>query len=278
MPTRRRFLRWAGVGAAATLVARSGFAEDSARAKPPAKRTFRLGVHTWTFSQLPLDQALAMTKRLGLKHISMSLHLPDDSKPKQIAETVAKVKAAGLDLYGDGVIAMDSSSDVERAFTFAKLAGLRIIIGRPTPEMLPLVSEKARKYDICVAIHNHGPGDNLYPVPEIAYEKIKQLDRRVGLCLDIGHAVRAGGDPSREAEQFADRLLDVHLKDVTAATENGMAVEIGRGVIDIPRFLRTLDRIRYAGVVSFEFEKDPGDPLPGLAESVGYVRGVLAVI
>jgi len=37
-------------------------------------------------------------------------------------------------------------------------------------------------------------------------------------------------------------------------------------------------KIHYAGFVSFEFEKDPGDPLPGLAESVGYVRGVLAVI
>ena len=49
-------------------------------------------------------------------------------------------------------------------------------------------------------------------------------------------------------------------------------------MIDIPRFLRALDKVHYAGIVSFEYEKDETDPLPGLAESVGYVRGVLAVI
>ncbi len=112
----------------------------------------------------------------------------------------------------------------------------------------------------------------------VAYEKIKNLNPRIGLCIDIGHTLRYGVDPSRAAKQYADRLLDVHIKDVTAAAAAGKTVEIGRGVIDIPKFLRTLIEIRYAGVVSFEFEKDPKDPLAGLAESVGYVRGVLAVI
>ena len=219
-----------------------------------------------------------MTNRLDLKHISLSAHLPVNSKPAHIAQVVAKVKAAGLDLYGSGVIDMDDAADVEQAFEYAKAAGIRIILGRPKPEMLPLVNVKVQKHNICVAIHNHGPGDTLYPVPEAAYEKIKSLDRRIGLCIDIGHAVRSGDDPSRTAEQFADRLLDVHMKDVTAATKSGAAIEIGRGVIDIPRFLRTLERVHYAGMVSFEFEKDRTDPLPGLAESVGYVRGVLAVI
>jgi hypothetical protein len=36
--------------------------------------------------------------------------------------------------------------------------------------------------------------------------------------------------------------------------------------------------LEYHGIVAFEFEKDPKDPLPGLAESVGYVRGVLAAV
>ena len=140
------------------------------------------------------------------------------------------------------------------------------------------MNEKVQKYDIRVAIHNHGPGDKVFPTPDVAYEKIKKLDRRIGLCIDIGHTARNGIDPSRAAEQFADRLLDVHMKDIHEATAAGHGVEIGRGVFDIPKFLRTLDKIGYAGFVSFEFEKDPNDPLPGLAESVGYVRGVLAVI
>lgn len=140
------------------------------------------------------------------------------------------------------------------------------------------MNKKVQQYDIKVAIHNHGPGDKVYPTPASAYERIKGLDRRIGLCNDTGHTQRAGVDPSESAERFADRLLDVHIKDVSAAKPQGRTVEIGRGVIDIPKFVRTLLKLKYTGVVSFEHEKDENNPLPGLAESVGYVRGVLATI
>ncbi len=53
---------------------------------------------------------------------------------------------------------------------------------------------------------------------------------------------------------------------------------MGGGVIDIPGFLKMLIKEKYSKVLSFEYEKDGNDPLPGLAESVGYVRGVLDVI
>ena len=78
--------------------------------------------------------------------------------------------------------------------------------------------------------------------------------------------------------RYSARLHDVHIKDVTAAKPEGKAVEVGRGVIDIPMFMRTLLRIKYAGIVSFEYEKDGKDPLAGLAESVGYVKGVMAAV
>ncbi|GAH43655.1 unnamed protein product, partial [marine sediment metagenome] len=137
---------------------------------------------------------------------------------------------------------------------------------------------KVKAYDIKLAIHNHGPGDKRYPSPESAYEKIKNMDSRMGLCLDIGHTKRIGIDPAKSARQFMDRLHDVHIKDVDKAAAEGQTVEIGRGVIDIPSFLKVLIERRYSGKVSFEFEKDGDDPLPGLAESVGYVRGCLDMI
>jgi len=121
-------------------------------------------------------------------------------------------------------------------------------------------------------------GDRLFPTPEAAYERAKQLDKRVGLCHDIGHTLRYGADPVATTRKCADRLLDVHLKDVTEATRRGHATPCGRGVIDLPGVLRALIEIGYTGYVSFEYEADPSDPLPGLAESVGYVRGVLDAI
>lgn len=276
MSNRRRFLQLTGLGAAA-LAAPHGFAQ--AKAPEKTKRTYDLGLASYTLHRFPLDKALAMTQRVGLKHICLNpIHLAVDSKPDQIAAVLAKVKAAGLDLYGSGVVYMHKESEIERAFEFAKTAGLRVLVSVPLPEMLPLVSEKVKQYDIRVAIHNHGPGDKVWPTPDLAYAKIKDLDPRVGLCIDIGHTARNGVDPSQAAEQFADRLFDVHIKDINVAAAAGHGVEVGRGVLDIPKFIRTLDKIRYQGFVSFEYEKDSNDPLAGLAESVGYVRGVLAAI
>jgi sugar phosphate isomerase/epimerase len=73
-------------------------------------------------------------------------------------------------------------------------------------------------------------------------------------------------------------VLDFHVKDVTSATREGDTVEMGRGIIDLPKFVRTVVELGFSGVFAFEFEKDEKDPLPGLAESVGYLRGILRTI
>jgi len=279
--SRRQFLWTVGAAAAASLAGVKGCLgqSQSSGVVTAAKNRLKLGLASYTLRKFGLDETLAMTARLGLKYICFkSFHLPLDSTPAQIQAVVAKVKQAGLILYGGGVISMKKEADVHQAFDYAKAAGMKIVIGAPEPELLPLVDKKVQEYDIKLAIHNHGPTDKLYPTPASAYEKIKDLDRRIGLCNDIGHTMRAGVDHSVSAEKFADRLLDVHIKDVTAATAKGQTVEVGRGVIDIPKFVKTLLKIGYEGVVSFEYEKDPEDPFVGLAESVGYVRGVLAAV
>jgi sugar phosphate isomerase/epimerase len=279
--TRRQFLQAVTVAAAASVApATCCSASSFNRGAPQAsKAQLKLGLASYTLRKFNLDQTLAMTNRLGLKYIALkSFHLPLESSPAQIAEAVEKVRKAGLTLYGGGVIYMNNEAQVHQAFDYAKAAGMKVIIGAPAPELLALVNKKVQEYNIKVAIHNHGPGDKNYPTPASAYERIKDLDKRIGLCNDIGHTIRAGEDPSVSAERFGDRLLDVHIKDESQASAKGQAVEVGRGVIDIPKFLRTLLKINYMGVVAFEYEKDADDPLPGLAESVGYVKGVLAAI
>jgi len=243
------------------------------------KLAFELGLASYTLRKFDLEQMLAMTKRVGLNNIALkSYHLPLESSAEQIGEITQKVRSAGLNLYGGGVVYMKSEAEVNRAFEYAKAAGMQTIIGVPNPELLPLVNEKVEQYNIKVAIHNHGPGDKRYPTPDSVYEKVINLDKRIGICNDIGHTIRAGIDPAESVKKFADRLLDVHVKDVTEATAKGRNVEVGRGVIDIPALLETLIEIGYSGVAAFEYEKDEDDPLPGLAESVGYVRGVLTML
>ena len=48
--------------------------------------------------------------------------------------------------------------------------------------------------------------------------------------------------------------------------------------MDIKEIKGIIDLMRKNSLSEFEYEKDGNDPVPGLAESVGYTRGVLASI
>lgn len=279
--TRRQFLHTAAVGAAASVAClRTNVATAAAPAADtnptPKKRPLKLAMASYTLRKFDLDQALAMTKRVGLDAINLkSFHLPMDATKPEIEAAAKKIKDAGILFYGGGVISMKDEKQVNQAFEYAKTAGMLRIIGVPAPEMLSLVNDKVQQYDIQVCIHNHGPGDKIWPTPDVAYARIKNLDKRIGLCHDIGHTARSGMDPAAMTRQCADRIYDVHIKDVTAPTKAGHATPCGRGIIDIPAVLRALIDIRYQNYLAFEYESEADDPLPGVAESIGYVNGVM---
>ncbi|MBN2589239.1 MAG: sugar phosphate isomerase/epimerase [Sedimentisphaerales bacterium] len=275
---RRSFMKLAAAAAAVSITKTSNtLSQETLPLQPESNQPkFNLGLASYTLKEFKLDKVLEISKKLNLKYLCFKdFHLALNSTPEQISEAVKKVNDSGCTLYAGGVIYMTNENQVNQAFDYAKAAGMKIIVGSPNHNLLPLIDKKVQQYDIKVAIHNHGPGDRNYPTAQSVYELIQDLDNRIGLCLDIGHTQRLGLDPSEAVEKYNNRLLDVHIKDVTSATARGSAIEIGRGVIDIPKFLRTLSKTNYSGKVSFEYEKDPNDPVAGLAESIGYVRGVL---
>jgi sugar phosphate isomerase/epimerase len=275
---RRDFLRLSGLGIAA--VALPGIAQSkSSMSNKISSSAVRLGLASYTLRKMNLDDALAVCQKLDIKHISLKdFHLKLDSTDLQIAEVVLKCKNAGVELGSGGVIYMKSEAEVDAAFEYARKAGMNMIIGVPQLDMLPYAEKKVKEYNIRLAIHNHGPGDKVYPSCESAFVLIKNMDARMGLCLDIGHTQRIQRDPSADLKDYFDRIFEIHMKDVTTSDKEGKAIEIGRGVIDIPGFLKTVVKKKFSGIISFEYEKDDADPVPGLAESLGYVKGVLAVI
>ncbi len=278
--SRRDFFKWSAAGMAVSMV--PGAKASGKKVEMTLEEKYArvpLGMASYTFRKFSLDDTIKMTVRLGLKHIAFKdMHLPLNSTDAQIKEVAAKVKDAGLDLYGCGVVYMRTEADVHQAFNYAKVAGMRVIISAPAHNLLPLVNKKVQEFDLKVSIHNHGPGDEQYPTPESVYEKIKDLDPRIGICMDIGHTMRMGLSPVEAVKTYKDRMNDLHVKDVSAPEAKGVTVEIGRGVINIPLLMKTLIEIGYKGIASFEHEKDAEDPLAGVAESMGYLRGILAAI
>ena len=261
--TRSEFLRLTGVSVTGAAIATT---TSSFSTNPKIKDAkFKLGIASYTFRKFNIDETIKMTKQIGLTAIALKdMHMPLTSSAEDIKKIAEKIRAAGLDLYGAGVIYMKTEAEVNTAFTYAVAAGLEMIVGVPNHELLPLVNEKVRSLNIKVAVHNHGPGDKLYASPADVYAKIKDLDPRIGMCIDIGHVVRIAQDPVPMIERYKDRLYDMHMKDVDKAVAEGGPVEIGRGIIDIPKVIKALKKINYKGNMSFEYEKDGDAPLAGL--------------
>ena len=244
---------------------------------PETTETFRLGMAGYTFHKFDLNKTLQTLKETNVHYLCIKdFHLPFTSTDDEIKAFHAKLAEYGVTGYGVGPIYMKTKEEVDRAFDYAKRVGVKIIVGVPNYELLPYVNKKVAEYDMQFAIHLHGPDIELYPDAADVWENVKDLDPRMGMCLDIGHDRRNGRDPVADLEKYQSRVFDIHLKDVTGATKLGYSVEVGRGILDIPGLVRMLRKVKYTGVVSLEHERNMDNPFIGIAESIGYFRGVLA--
>ena len=244
---------------------------------PETTEIFNLGVAGYTFHKFDLDKTLETLRSADVHYLCIKdFHLPFNSTDEEIKAFHEKLSEYGVTGYGVGPIYMRSKEEVDNAFEYAKRVGVRVIVGVPNYELLSYVNEKVKEYDMQYAIHLHGPDIELFPDADDVWENVKDLDRRMGMCLDIGHDRRNGKDPVADLEKYHSRVFDIHLKDVTDATKLGYSVEVGRGILDIPGFVRMLRKVKYTGVVSLEHERNMDNPFMGIAESIGYFRGVVA--
>lgn len=279
MSSRRNFLQKASLGFAAAAglpaigSAMTGHGNENAI---EAGVSLPLGFAGYSFVKFDLDKSIAMMKRLAVDQLSIKeFHLPLNSNQEAIDVVKKKLSDAGIKPYTVGVIYMRSKDAVDQAFAYAQKVGVSMIVGVPNPELLSYTEEKVKETNIRMAIHNHGPEDKLYPSPKDIYDRIKDMDARMGLCVDIGHTLRAGVLPEKVVVEYKERVFDLHIKDVTAMAKDAKVAEVGRGAINFPAFVKALRKIKYSGVCSIEYEKDMSDPLVGMAESVGFFRGVL---
>jgi len=221
---RRTFLKFAALGVAGVALTEPGAA--NAIAAPtggsPAGETaesvgVKLGVASFSLRNFPREKAIQMTKALGTPYINFkSVHLPYDASSAEIAEARREIAAAGLEIVGGGLITFETDTDdgVRKYFDYAKAAGMPVIVGTCKSGVLPRVEKFAKRYDIKVAIHNHGPEDENFPSPYDVLKAAKGMDPRIGLCIDLGHTVRTGTDVVRAVTDAGPRLLDMHAKDL----------------------------------------------------------------
>jgi inosose dehydratase len=275
--SRRNFIKTIGIAAPTALIGNRVYSKSLKSSK--AASNMPIGLASYSTRKFSLEETIEMANRIKLKDLTLkSMHLPLDASPQEIQTAMKKIKAAGIRPYAGSVIYMKSKEQVDNAFEYTKTAGMPMIVGVPNYDLLDYVEEKVKAYDIVLAIHNHGPDNLPYPKPEVAYEKVKNRDKRMGLCMDIGHVTRSGDDPVPSIHNVADRLYDLHVWDSSSAEKNGKAVPAGLGVIDFPGVIKALMDVNYKGVINIEYGSEGDDPFPGIAHTAGYIRGIQKIM
>ena len=266
---------------------------------PAADLPVRLGIASYTFRSFASQQLLIdFMKQLKTPLLNLkSVHLPMTSQdivvsqPQAapdlhpipvpldlVAAEAAAYRAAGFRLTAAGNItfALDTDEDIRPKFEYLKAAGIPIAVCAPTHQNLPRLEKFVKEYNIKLAIHNHGPEDKNFPSPFDVLAAVKNMDPRIGLCIDLGHAMRAGADVVAAIYAAGPRLYDIHIKDLADATSRESQVAVGEGIMPIRAIFQALLDIHYPGNVDLEYEIHGDDPMPGVVESFAYMRGVLA--
>lgn len=288
--TRRAALKTAALGALALpLLNRSAWAAETAAPAAGGRRAggyengLRIGVATYSTRNMSVDDSIKVLQAVRVTqanvfrmHLDLTTASVDDCKA-----VLAKFKAAGITLNSTGVTNLvNDEAKLRKAFDNAKAAEMPVLVCKPELAALPLIDKVIKGYDLKLAIHNHGPEDKVYPSPYDAWTAIQSFDSKIGLCIDVSHTMRAGVDTSEAIRKCASRLYDFHLKDTQAVpgAMEDIPIEQGAGRIDTRSVLSALLAIRYSGVMTYEYEKVAGNPAIGLAESMGYVRGMLKAL
>jgi sugar phosphate isomerase/epimerase len=278
--SRRNFVQSSALLAA--VYAASSATPSFAQPKPASGKPspVHLGLASYTFRNFSRAQMIAFMKQLNVTDLNAKDakdHLP--TNPEEETKAVDDYKAAGIKLHAAGAIYFpkDEDDDIRAKFEYCKRAGIGVIVaGDPTPATLPRVEKFVKEYDIRIAIHNHGPEDKVWPSPLDILKLIKNLDPRIGCCIDVGHTVRAGTDVVQAIHEVGPRLFNMHIKDLTDFQSKESQVAVGQGIMPVREIFEALIATKYKGFVDLEYEIHRDDPMPGVIESFAYMRGVLA--
>jgi sugar phosphate isomerase/epimerase len=269
--SRRTFL---GASAATLATSRVGFGATS---EDPHE--FKLGIASYSLRKFTRAQAIAMLKQMKVKYVNIKdFHLALNASPEEIRAGRKEFEDAGFIIEGGGNISFskDDEQDIRSKFEYAKLAGMPIIVCAPTHVTLPKMEKFVKEYNIKVAVHNHGPEDKQFPTPQSVLDVVKNMDPRMGLCIDCGHTSRTGVDVVESIKVAGSRLHSMLVKDLADAKAKESQCDVGEGVLPIVGIFKQLHRMNYTGGVMLEYEINENDPMMGIEKSLSYMRGVMA--
>ena len=97
---------------------------------------------------------------------------------------------------------------------------------------------------------------------------MKDHDKRIGFCADLGHYIRSAEDPVEVINKLGDRLYGVHLKDFAEQKKSTHGVILGKGHLDVAGVFKALKKVGFPadGALSLEYEENKENPIADIEE------------
>ncbi|MBN2450977.1 MAG: ThuA domain-containing protein [Lentisphaeria bacterium] len=253
------------------------------------KLGWRLGIEAYTFHKFTFFETIDKTAELGLPYIGglnfqkVSAEIPRNLDPQlgdeDIAQIRRKLDEAGVQLltYYYQNIPGDEEG-CRRVFEFGRKLGIETFMAEPDPKALDTIERFCDRYDIKVALHNHGPKSSpLYWRPEGILEACQGRSPRIGACIDLGYWMRSGVDPVAAIRLLKDRVITVQMHDLNEVTPEGHDVPWGTGAGRSGDVFRELHRLGIQPVmIGLEYSYDWLDNMPEAAECIQFFNTVAA--
>jgi inosose dehydratase len=285
-----------------------------------AVMTVRIGINpiTWSNDDLPelggetpLETCLAETRRAGYAGIELGNNFPRRAEAlrpilarhdlalvsgwysgllltRGVAEEIAAIEdhLALLAALGCNVLIFaETTGSVAGARTTALSRRPRLAEGdwKDFAAKLTALAEHVARRGVALAYHHH-MGTVIESEAEID-RLMATTGKAVGLLLDTGHLVYAGGDPLAVARRHVARVNHVHCKDVRRpvlervrardssfldAVLDGVFTVPGDGSIDYAPLFAVLKEAGYQGWLVVEAEQDPVKAHPLTYARMGY--------
>jgi sugar phosphate isomerase/epimerase len=250
---------------------------------------FPFAVQCWTYRKYSFYETIDKVKALGISRLqafpgqSLGNGDPnavfDDNMPEATRKAVQdRLNDAGLQLVAYGVVDIGKTeASMRKVFDFARKMGIPVVVCEPQDDDFGLLEKLVKEYDLRIAIHNH-PRPAKYALPMTAFDHLKGMDPRIGVCADTGHWMREGLKPLECLRLLRGRIIDLHLKDRSDYGTGKTAEDVawGSGKADVRDILAEMTLQDYAGCLTMEYEneKEVATPEPAIRKSLEFVKSV----
>lgn len=281
MCTRRRFLQ----GTSLAMAAMAGLPALGSPARGPLGRPIGLQLYAVReAAQKDLPGTLKAIADIGYGEIELA------GPARPVAEMRSLLADTGLDVPSMHTSMADLTINAQQRIDYAQALGIRNLVcsfpatadARSIPSgslgaqmslddwkwnaaQLNRFGELARKAGVRLGYHNHNIEFRSFD-GVIAFDELVRLTdaELVSLELDIAWVVTAGFDPKTCLRKYAQRISQLHVKDVrrdlVVTTElHAQTTEVGGGRVDWPAVFAAVDPqyMQHYYVEQENFERDP---------------------